>query len=258
MALATAAARWCVAMHRLVRGSGARRCACRAWLRRSRIQLGARARVRADRWRGHVCRTLRRGWTGLPGPSRRLVNVLQRSGGSSPAVDGSLFTPSQVARAQRRRARLPAQVAASRLRAGSLARWRVDRRRSRHALRCMVRSTLVHGADVAPRFRAGALRSAMYRKHAPTLPTARAGDSGQHPTGRDEPATARDADTASDDVLDVPAVARLLTVGRNTVYALVARNAIPHRRIGRLIRFHRDALMRWLNSCCLQDAKERQ
>jgi excisionase family DNA binding protein len=102
----------------------------------------------------------------------------------------------------------------------------------------------------------------MHRKHAPELQMVRSNDSGQPTIGRDEPAitraTASDADAASGDVLDVPAVARLLTVGRNTVYALVARNAIPHRRIGRLIRFHRDALMRWLNSCCLQDAKERQ
>jgi excisionase family DNA binding protein len=103
----------------------------------------------------------------------------------------------------------------------------------------------------------------MYRKHAPALPTVRSGDNGQQqPTGRDEAATTRandaDADAASRDVLDVPAVARLLTVGRNTVYALVARNAIPHRRIGRLIRFHRDAVMRWLDSCSLRIAKERQ
>jgi excisionase family DNA binding protein len=103
----------------------------------------------------------------------------------------------------------------------------------------------------------------MYRKHAPALPMLRSGDSGQQQTtGRDEPAiapaTTSDADAASGDVLDVPAVARLLTVGRNTVYALVARNGIPHRRIGRLIRFHRDAVMRWLNSCWLQDAKEGQ
>lgn len=103
----------------------------------------------------------------------------------------------------------------------------------------------------------------MYRHQAPSLPTARPGDSGpQNPSRRDEPATTRanasDADAATSDVLDVPAVARLLTVGRNTVYALVVRNAIPHRRIGRLIRFHRDAVMRWLNSCWLQDAKERQ
>ena len=103
----------------------------------------------------------------------------------------------------------------------------------------------------------------MYRKHALVLPMIRPGNGGQYqPTGGDEPAitpaTTSDADAASGDVLDVPAVARLLTVGRNTVYALVARNGIPHRRIGRLIRFHRDAVMRWLNSCWLQDAKERQ
>jgi len=103
----------------------------------------------------------------------------------------------------------------------------------------------------------------MYRNHASTVPPVRSNNGLQHPTVHDdEPAitraTASDADAASGDILDVPAVARLLTVGRNTVYALVARNGIPHRRIGRLIRFHRDAVMRWLNSCWLQDAKERQ
>ncbi|MEO7732624.1 MAG: helix-turn-helix domain-containing protein, partial [Kofleriaceae bacterium] len=58
------------------------------------------------------------------------------------------------------------------------------------------------------------------------------------------------------EVIDVPAVARLLAVGRNTVYALVGRNAIPHRRLGKQIRFHRAAVMRWLDSWSSQGAKE--
>ena len=57
------------------------------------------------------------------------------------------------------------------------------------------------------------------------------------------------------DVLDVPQVASLLRVGRNTVYALVARNAIPHRRLGKAIRFSRAAVMSWL-STSWQVAKE--
>jgi excisionase family DNA binding protein len=50
-----------------------------------------------------------------------------------------------------------------------------------------------------------------------------------------------------DEVIDVQAVARLLHVGRNTVYELVGRNAIPHRRLGKQIRFSRAAVMRWLD-----------
>jgi excisionase family DNA binding protein len=57
------------------------------------------------------------------------------------------------------------------------------------------------------------------------------------------------------EVLDVPQVARLLRVGRNTVYALVARNAIPHRRLGKAIRFSRASVMSWL-STSWQGAKE--
>jgi excisionase family DNA binding protein len=60
------------------------------------------------------------------------------------------------------------------------------------------------------------------------------------------------------DVLDVPHVAGLLGIGRNTVYDLVARNAIPHRRLGKQIRFSRAALMRWLDSWSARDTKEGQ
>lgn len=64
--------------------------------------------------------------------------------------------------------------------------------------------------------------------------------------------------TTADEVIDVQAVARLLHVGRNTVYALVARNQIPHRRLGKQIRFHQATVMRWLGSWSSQGAKERQ
>lgn len=60
------------------------------------------------------------------------------------------------------------------------------------------------------------------------------------------------------DVLDVPHVARLLGVGRNTIYTLVAKNQIPHRRLGKAIRFSRAAVMSWLSSWSSRDAKERQ
>jgi len=61
-----------------------------------------------------------------------------------------------------------------------------------------------------------------------------------------------------DDVLDVDGVTRLLRIGRNTVYELVGRNEIPHRRLGKQIRFNRAAIMRWLDSWSSQGAKERQ
>jgi excisionase family DNA binding protein len=63
---------------------------------------------------------------------------------------------------------------------------------------------------------------------------------------------------AADDVLDVAGATQLLRIGRNTVYELVARNAIPHRRLGKQIRFSRAAIMRWLDPWSLQDAKEGQ
>jgi excisionase family DNA binding protein len=41
----------------------------------------------------------------------------------------------------------------------------------------------------------------------------------------------------------------LLKIGRNAVYDACARNEIPHRRIGKLLRFRKSAIMRWLDSC---------
>jgi excisionase family DNA binding protein len=61
-----------------------------------------------------------------------------------------------------------------------------------------------------------------------------------------------------DEALRVDDVARLLRVGRNSVYALVGSNQIPHRRIGKQIRFSRAAVMRWLTSWSLQGAKKGQ
>jgi len=44
---------------------------------------------------------------------------------------------------------------------------------------------------------------------------------------------ANDEKVTTEAVLDVEDVARLLRVGRNTVYELVGRNEIPNRRLGR-------------------------
>ena len=82
------------------------------------------------------------------------------------------------------------------------------------------------------------------------------------PDGAATPATADDHATTpgvvaveAEAVLDVEDIATLLRVGRNTVYSLVAKNQIPHRRLGKQIRFSRTAVMSWL-SASWQVAKE--
>lgn len=52
-----------------------------------------------------------------------------------------------------------------------------------------------------------------------------------------------------DEVLDACGVMALLGLGRNAIYAARARNEIPHRRIGKVLRFRRSAVMQWLDSC---------
>lgn len=64
-----------------------------------------------------------------------------------------------------------------------------------------------------------------------------------------------DGESNTDAVLDVDDVARLMRVGRNTIYALVGRNQIPHRRLGKQIRFSRASVMSWL-ATSWQVAKE--
>jgi excisionase family DNA binding protein len=54
------------------------------------------------------------------------------------------------------------------------------------------------------------------------------------------------ANTEPGDVLDVRGVMALLHMSYNAIYKAVAENKIPHRRIGRSIRFSRAALLRWL------------
>ena len=48
------------------------------------------------------------------------------------------------------------------------------------------------------------------------------------------------------EVLDVAKAAELLGVHRDTVYDMVGRGEIPHRRVGRLLRFSRTAVLEWL------------
>ena len=64
-----------------------------------------------------------------------------------------------------------------------------------------------------------------------------------------------DEESSADAVLAVEDVAKLMRVGRNTIYALVGRNQIPHRRLGKQIRFSRASVMSWL-STSWQVAKE--
>ena len=52
------------------------------------------------------------------------------------------------------------------------------------------------------------------------------------------------------DVLTVEQAAKFLRLGRNAVYDAIGRGEIPHRRIGRMIRLSRAALVRWLAGSC--------
>lgn len=55
-------------------------------------------------------------------------------------------------------------------------------------------------------------------------------------------------------VLTVVEVAALLRVSRDVVYEEVARGRIPHRRFGRLLRFHREEVLTYLRGCSSQVA----
>lgn len=57
------------------------------------------------------------------------------------------------------------------------------------------------------------------------------------------------SDAVSDDVMTAIEAAAFLRIGRNAIYDLVGRNEIPHRRLGKQIRFSRAALVQWLSSC---------
>lgn len=65
------------------------------------------------------------------------------------------------------------------------------------------------------------------------------------------PELAADRFVPAGHVLTVADAAELLRVGRNKLYELVSENKIPHRRLGRAIRFSRAALLAWLaNTDC--------
>lgn len=64
------------------------------------------------------------------------------------------------------------------------------------------------------------------------------------PVGIDAP-----TDDEAGDILTAREAAAFLRVGRNCVYELAARQAIPHQRVGKHLRFSRDALVQWLSSC---------
>lgn len=58
--------------------------------------------------------------------------------------------------------------------------------------------------------------------------------------------TDRHEQETGDSVMTVEEVADLLRVNRKTIYEAVRLNEIPHARLGRSIRFCREALLRWL------------
>jgi excisionase family DNA binding protein len=61
-----------------------------------------------------------------------------------------------------------------------------------------------------------------------------------------------------DDVVDVRGAMQLLNLGRNAVYQGCARNEIPHRRIGKLLRFSRAGLRSWLSSSTAISSSDRR
>lgn len=49
-------------------------------------------------------------------------------------------------------------------------------------------------------------------------------------------------------IMNVPQVCAYLGVGRDILYALAARNEIPHFHVGRHLRFNREDLDKWARS----------
>jgi excisionase family DNA binding protein len=60
--------------------------------------------------------------------------------------------------------------------------------------------------------------------------------------------------TNQNELLTVPEAAKLLRIGRNLAYELVARGEIPSVRLGRVIRIPRTALEQWLEAGALAGA----
>lgn len=63
-------------------------------------------------------------------------------------------------------------------------------------------------------------------------------------------------DFANTNVLTVEEAARFLRVGKNHLYNEIGRGRIPHRRVGRVIRLSRSALVLWLEGTCGVVAKK--
>jgi predicted DNA-binding transcriptional regulator AlpA len=61
---------------------------------------------------------------------------------------------------------------------------------------------------------------------------------------------------ADDDVLDVAGVMALMHMGRNAVYDACAKHQIPHRRIGKLLRFSRRAILEWLGESAFRTSDD--
>ncbi len=59
-------------------------------------------------------------------------------------------------------------------------------------------------------------------------------------------ADATSSSTTTDDTIDVRGAMAVLRLGRNAVYDACTRREIPHRRIGKLLRFSRAGLQSWL------------
>jgi excisionase family DNA binding protein len=49
------------------------------------------------------------------------------------------------------------------------------------------------------------------------------------------------------ELLDPATAARLLNIGRTTVYSMIARDLVPHVRIGRSVKIPRRALLEWID-----------
>lgn len=67
---------------------------------------------------------------------------------------------------------------------------------------------------------------------------------------------ANNGETSTGEILTVEEAAKFLRLGINTLYEAVGRLEIPHRRIGRTIRFSRTGLVRWLSEPCKATSRE--
>ena len=54
------------------------------------------------------------------------------------------------------------------------------------------------------------------------------------------------------ELLDPATAARLLGVGRTTIYSMIARNRVPVVRIGRSVKIPRRALLAWIDDAASQ------